>query len=95
MDDKTLKDSSCFSIDKRQFDLSCDVVINRQREGSTVKWGFGVLCERESANKKEREKSENAELEKKARIRAFSSPYSGNPVSEPKAARQGESKGLE
>jgi hypothetical protein len=52
--------------------------------------------ERESAKKKEREKSESAEHErKKARIRAVSPPHSRNPVSEPKAARQGESKGLE
>jgi len=48
--------------------------------------------ERESAKKK----SESAERErKKARIRAFSSTQSGNPVSEPKAARQGESNGFE
>ncbi len=33
--------------------------------------------------------------EKNAQIRTFSSPHSGNPVSEPKAAWQGESKGLE
>ncbi len=47
--------------------------------------------ERESAKKKAREKSESAERErKKARIRAFSSTQSGNPVLEPKAARQGE-----
>jgi hypothetical protein len=49
-----------------------------------------------SVKKKEREKSESAERErKKARIRVFSSPHSGNPVSEPKAAWQGESKDLE
>jgi hypothetical protein len=42
--------------------------------------------ERESEKKEEREKK---------RIRAFSSPHSGNPVSEPKAARQGESKGFD
>jgi hypothetical protein len=41
--------------------------------------------------KKSAKKSESAERErKKARIRAFSSTQSGNPVSEPKAARQGE-----
>ncbi len=52
--------------------------------------------ERESAKKKEREKSESAERERnKTRIRAFSSPHSENPVSEPKAARQGESNGFE
>jgi hypothetical protein len=52
--------------------------------------------ERESAKKKECEKSESAEHErKKARIRAFSSPHSENPVSEPKAARQGENNGFE
>jgi hypothetical protein len=52
--------------------------------------------ERESAKKKKREKSESAERErKKKRICAFSSPHSGNPVSEPKAAQEGESKGLE
>jgi hypothetical protein len=46
--------------------------------------------------KKSAKKSESAERErKKARILAFSSTQSGNPVSEPKAARQGESKGLE
>ncbi len=40
--------------------------------------------------KKSAKKSESAERErKKARIRAFSSTHSGNPVSEPKAARQG------
>jgi hypothetical protein len=45
--------------------------------------------ERESAKKKKREKSESAERErKKARIRAFSPTHSGNPVLEPKAARQ-------
>jgi hypothetical protein len=47
--------------------------------------------ERKSAKKKEREKSKSAERErKKARILTFSSTQSGNPVSEPKAARQGE-----
>jgi hypothetical protein len=52
--------------------------------------------ERESAKKKECEKSESAKRErKKWLIHSFSSPHSGNPVSEPKAARQGESKGLE
>jgi hypothetical protein len=41
-------------------------------------------------------KRESAERErKKAQIHAFSSPHSGNSVSEPKAAWQGESKGLE
>jgi hypothetical protein len=46
--------------------------------------------------KKSAKKSESAERErKKARICAFSSTQSGNLVSEPKAARQGESKGLE
>ncbi len=50
---------------------------------------------REREAKKEREKSESAERErKKARIRAFSSTLSGNPVSEPKAARQGEKQRL-
>jgi hypothetical protein len=50
--------------------------------------------ERESAKKKKREKSESAERErKKARIRAFSATHSGNPVSEPKAAWQGEMQG--
>ncbi len=40
--------------------------------------------------KKSAKKSESAERERKeARIRAFSSTHSGNPVSEPKAARQG------
>jgi hypothetical protein len=48
------------------------------------------------ARRKKSEKSESAERErKKARIRAFSSPHSENPVSEPKAARQGESNGFE
>ncbi len=47
--------------------------------------------ERESAKKKEREKKRKRRArKKKARIRAFSSTLSGNPVSEPKAARQGE-----
>jgi hypothetical protein len=46
--------------------------------------------------KKSAKKSESAERErKKARIRAFSSPHSENPASEPKAARQGESNGFE
>ena len=46
--------------------------------------------ERESAKKKEREKKRKRRArKKKARIRAFSSTQSGNPVSEPKAARQG------
>jgi hypothetical protein len=46
--------------------------------------------------KKSAKKSESAERErKKTRIRAFSSPHSENPVSEPKAARQGESNGFE
>jgi hypothetical protein len=41
-------------------------------------------------------KSESAKRKrKKVRIRTFPSPHSGNPVSEHKAARQGESKGLE
>jgi hypothetical protein len=52
--------------------------------------------ERESAKKKERKKSESAKHErKKPEFVLFFSPHSGNPVSEPKAARQGESKGLE
>jgi hypothetical protein len=50
----------------------------------------------ESVKKKEREKSKSAKRKRKrARICAFSSPHSGNPVSEQKAAQQGESKGLE
>jgi hypothetical protein len=58
--------------------------------------GAGAFFALASVKKKEREKSESAERErKKAPIRAFSSPHSGNPVSEPKAAWQGESKGLE
>ncbi len=45
---------------------------------------------RKREEKRARKKSESAERErKKARIRAFSSTHSGNPVSEPKAARQG------
>jgi hypothetical protein len=52
--------------------------------------------ERESAKKKEREKKRKRRArKKKAQIRAFSSPHSENPVSEPKAARQGESNGFE
>jgi hypothetical protein len=51
---------------------------------------------RKREEKKSAKKSESAERErKKARIRAFSSPHSENPVSEPKAARQGESNGFE
>ncbi len=49
--------------------------------------------EREARRKKSAKKSESAEREKKGRIRAFSSTHSGNPVSEPKAARQGEKQG--
>jgi hypothetical protein len=46
--------------------------------------------ERESAKKKKREKKRKRRArKKKARIRAFSSTHSGNPISEPKAARQG------
>jgi hypothetical protein len=42
--------------------------------------------ERKSAKKKSAKKSESAERErKKAQIRAFSSPYNRNPVSEPKS----------
>jgi hypothetical protein len=52
--------------------------------------------ERESAKKKERENSESAERERKKREFAlFPPPHSENPVSEPKAARQGESNGFE
>jgi hypothetical protein len=48
--------------------------------------------ERESAKKKEREKSESAERERKKSANSrFFSTQSGNPVSEPKAARQGKS----
>jgi FtsZ-interacting cell division protein YlmF len=50
--------------------------------------------ERESAKKKERDKKRKRRAQKKkARIRAFSSTQSGNLVSEPKAAGQGEKQG--
>jgi hypothetical protein len=52
--------------------------------------------ERESAKIKKREKSESAEHErKKARTRAFSFSTMEILFSEPKAARQGENRGLE
>jgi hypothetical protein len=52
--------------------------------------------ERDSAKKKERENKQNRRArKKKALICAFSSPHCGNPVSEPKAAGQRESKDLE
>jgi hypothetical protein len=57
----------------------------------------GRQCQKKSAKaqrKKSAKQSESAERErKKARIHAFSSPHSGNPVSEPKATRQGEKQG--
>jgi nucleosome binding factor SPN SPT16 subunit len=50
--------------------------------------------ERESAKKKKHEKKRKRRArKKKARIRAFSATHSGNPVSEPKAAWQGEMQG--
>jgi hypothetical protein len=49
--------------------------------------------ERESAKKKEREKKRKRRARKKKSAN-FSSPHSENPVSEPKAARQGESNGF-
>ncbi len=50
--------------------------------------------ERNSAKKKEREKSESAERERKKReFSPFPSTHSGNPVLEPKAARQGGQQG--
>jgi hypothetical protein len=71
--------------------------------GPNQRWApalFSRFRAREREAKKEREsakkKSESAERErKKDRIHAFSSSQRGNPVSERKAARQGESKGLE
>jgi hypothetical protein len=58
--------------------------------------GAGAFSALASAKRKQSaKKSESAERErKKARIRAFSSTQSGNPVSEPKAARQGEKQRL-
>jgi hypothetical protein len=44
--------------------------------------------DKRARRKKSAKKSESAD-------HAFSSPHSGNPVSEPKAAWQGESKGLQ
>jgi hypothetical protein len=65
---------------------------------------FTLLCfalaslklkkERERAKKKERKKAKAPSAKEKARIREFL-PHSRNLVSEPKAAWQGESKGLE
>jgi hypothetical protein len=51
--------------------------------------------EKRAQKKRKRWVRKKKAQKKKARIRAFSSPRSGNPVSEPKAAREGESKGLE
>jgi hypothetical protein len=52
--------------------------------------------ERESTKKKKPEKKRKRQVrKKKARILALSSPHNGNPVSEPKANRQGENNGLE
>jgi hypothetical protein len=45
--------------------------------------------------KKIAKKAKAPSTKEKTRIRSFSSPHSGNPVSEPKAAWQEESKGLE
>jgi hypothetical protein len=79
-------------------------ISNKQRWAPALFSRFRA-CEREvkkRARKREEKRAQkevktpSAERErKKARILAFSSPNSGNPVSEPKAARQGESKGLE
>ncbi len=45
--------------------------------------------ERKSAKKKKRKKGKAPSAKEKTQIHAFSSPHSGKPVSEPKAARQG------
>ncbi len=58
----------------------------REREGKK---------ERESAKKKIAKNRKRRARKIKALIRAFSSTYSVNPVLEPKATRQGGSKGLE
>ncbi len=65
---------------------------------------FSLFRAREREGKKRARKREEKKPEKKwkrraqkkkARIRAFSATHSGNPALEPKATRQGESKGLE
>jgi hypothetical protein len=50
---------------------------------------------RKREEKRAQKKRKRRARKKKARIRAFSSPHSENPVSEPKAAQQGESNGFE